>query len=239
MKSNNRSLGNWAIRWFLLTSAFLLSSCSASSPVPSIPTMSSTIKSTNSQTFCLGRFLIDVPIGTHLYGSEYKYDFAQIEKPRAMNRENFEKELNDKEAKLRATKHEKDSNLLRQSITINPSTRILSYWKDETGEYEVQVAGYRWLDGVAFHLETIASVNKQAQAVARMQERLTGLRRREDTDIPSDPGYCFQGGFIENELWKNEEVNISFRLPQHPMQRCWCGSTHSLQPDATSHCSNG
>ncbi len=178
--------------------------------------MSSTIKSTNSQTFCLGRFLIDVPIGTHLYGSEYKYDFAQIEKPRAMNRENFEKELNDKEAKLRATKHEKDSNLLRQSITINPSTRILSYWKDETGEYEVQVAGYRWLDGVAFHLETIASVNKQAQAVARMQERLTGLRRREDTDIPSDPGYCFQGGFIENELWKNEVVNISFRLPQHP-----------------------
>jgi hypothetical protein len=49
-----------------------------------------------------------------------------------------------------------------------------------------------------------------------MQKILSHLRPRADTDIPSDPGYCFAGGFIANPEWENEEAGVDFRIAGHP-----------------------
>ncbi|WP_413458494.1 hypothetical protein [Herbaspirillum huttiense] len=35
-------------------------------------------------TFCTGHFLIDMPAGSVLSGGNYRYDFARLEKPKAM-----------------------------------------------------------------------------------------------------------------------------------------------------------
>ncbi len=54
-------------------------------------------------------------------------------------------------------------------------------------------------------------------ATEKLQDTLTRLRPRTDeADIPSDPGFCFNGGFIANDKWKNEEVLAGFRFPQYP-----------------------
>ncbi len=178
--------------------------------------MTSTATSNASTTFCLGRFLIDVPAGAYLYGADYKYDFAQIEMPKAMTKESFEKEIEDKEFKLKSIKHLIDQSLLKIELRPDPTSRIFAFWEKESTTIMINLEGYRWINGVRFLIADKAGATKQEIAVNAMRDYLPRLRPRADTEIPSDPGYCFQGGFIANERWKNEEVNISFRLPQHP-----------------------
>jgi len=173
--------------------------------------------SSTGNTFCLGRFLMDVPQGARLHGAGYKYDFAQIEKPKAMSLEQFNKEVNEREVQLKATKHQVEPSLLRQSVRQDNLSRVLALWEKPTYTTQVEIEGYRWIDDRKFFVEREVDDDKQQSGLNRTQDILSRLRPRADTDIPTDPGYCFEGGFIANERWKSgEEIDISFRFPDHP-----------------------
>lgn len=167
-------------------------------------------------TFCLGRFLIDLPAGSKLSGGNYKYDFAQVEKPKAMSLEEFEKEVGERIATLKATKHEKDPNLLRLLQQPDQATRVLAFWEREYSEFQVQIEGYRWINGLRLFMKDRADTGKQGFALDRMKQSLSRIRPRTDTEIPTEPGYCFEGGFIANEEWENEEVNVDIDIAGHP-----------------------
>nr|WP_276507978.1 T6SS immunity protein Tli4 family protein [Herbaspirillum seropedicae] len=49
-----------------------------------------------------------------------------------------------------------------------------------------------------------------------MRLTLAALRKRATHDIPQDPGYCFEGGFIANPDWENEEAGIDIDIAGHP-----------------------
>ncbi|MFX6019325.1 T6SS immunity protein Tli4 family protein, partial [Acinetobacter baumannii] len=40
--------------------------------------------------------------------------------------------------------------------------------------------------------------------------------KRATHDIPTAPGYCFEGGFIANPEWENEEAGIDIDIAGHP-----------------------
>jgi len=168
-------------------------------------------------TFCMGRFLIDVPAGSRLSGGNYKYDFIAIEPVKAMSHKEFATEVGRLESDLRSTKNEKtQQSMLLQSIQPENDTRILASWKSEVSTSLVRVSGYRWISGSRFLFEDSADGDKQESAVHNMQKILSHLRPRADTDIPFDPGYCFAGGFIANPEWENEEAGVDFRIAGHP-----------------------
>ena len=204
-----------------ILAALAITGCAGTlGPSPSataMTTTAATAPSSNGNTFCLGRFLIDMPQGARLHGAGYKYDFAQIEKPKAMSLEQFNKVVNEREAQLKAVKHRVEPSLLRQTVRPNASSRILVFWEQDFTSAGVEIEGYRWIDGTRFLVTDEADTEKQALAVERMEQIVSGLRPRTVSDIPTDPGYCFEGGFIANERWKSgEEIDISFRFPDHP-----------------------
>lgn len=49
-----------------------------------------------------------------------------------------------------------------------------------------------------------------------MQAILAGLRKRSTHEIPKEPGYCFEGGFIANPEWEIEEAGIDITIAGHP-----------------------
>ncbi|MDQ7956028.1 MAG: T6SS immunity protein Tli4 family protein, partial [Pseudomonadota bacterium] len=168
-------------------------------------------------TFCTGRFLIDLPEGAKIIGSARNtYRFAQIEKPRVMSREQFTKELDDKEAKLKASKHDVDPSQFLKAVRPDDSSRVLAFWETPTAAGLVSVEGYKWMGGTRFLMVSEVDDDKQQLGISRMQERINGFRPRLDTEIPSDPGYCFPGGFIASPEWENEEALTEFSLPGHP-----------------------
>ncbi|MCP1575393.1 hypothetical protein J2S30_003772 [Herbaspirillum rubrisubalbicans] len=175
-------------------------------------------------TFCVGRFLIDVPRGSTLSGGNYIYDFMRIEPPQAMAVEEFSARLAERERFLKEEKHKSESHLLRLVETPSEQSKIYVYWRAAHVTAVTEVDGYLWTNGVQFLLKSQAGMSapppgitsRQDYAVTRMRETLAKLRARRDDDIPTEPGYCFEGGFIANPEWKNEEAGIDIDIAGHP-----------------------
>nr|WP_151201301.1 T6SS immunity protein Tli4 family protein [Herbaspirillum sp. B39] len=60
------------------------------------------------------------------------------------------------------------------------------------------------------------TMSRQDHAVERMRKILSNLRKRSTHDIPTEPGYCFEGGFIANPEWEMEEAGIDIDVAGHP-----------------------
>jgi len=199
----------------------LLQACHPADPDSSLNTAMTAPVS----TFCTGRFLIDLPEGAKIIGSaRNKYDFAQIEKPRVMSREQFLKELDEREAKLKASKHDVDPSQLLKVLRVEENTRVLAFWETPTAAGLINLEGHKWMEGNEFLIEDEAgasppktgTISRRDLGIARVAQSLAGLRPRPDTEIPTDPGYCFPGGFIASAEWENEEALTEFSLPGHP-----------------------
>ncbi|MDR9837721.1 T6SS immunity protein Tli4 family protein [Herbaspirillum huttiense] len=175
-------------------------------------------------TFCTGHFLIDMPAGSALSGGNYRYDFARLEKPKAMSLEEFEAEMAAKEKLLRSTKHKVEPSLLRLLVKPDLYSWIFVYWEEDFITSVVEVYGYRWIDGTRYLFKKEAGMSKpsagtmsrQDHAVERMRKILSNLRKRSTHDIPTEPGYCFEGGFIANPEWEMEEAGIDIDVAGHP-----------------------
>jgi hypothetical protein len=175
------------------------------------------INAASVSTFCAGRFLFDVPVGSTLTGGNYKYDFLVIEPVKASSYDEFEKEVASREFGLKSAVNKRTgASMLLQSVEPEKSTKILASWKSEASTAQVVVFGYRWINGYRFLFEDSVDDDKQKDGVDNMKEVLSRLRIRPETDIPNEPGYCFEGGFIENSEWENEEAGVDFRIAGHP-----------------------
>ncbi|WP_249777033.1 T6SS immunity protein Tli4 family protein [Herbaspirillum sp. C9C3] len=202
----------WLADISLQTGSSIMKSAYASEPVRDV------------STFCTGRFLLDLPAGSVVSGGNYRYDYARLDKPKAMSLEEFEAEMVAKEKALRSTKHKVEPSLLRVLVKPDPYSRIFVYWEESFITSIAQVDGYRWIDGTRYLFKSEAGMSKprtgtksyQEDAVERMQAILAGLRTRSTYEIPTEPGYCFDGGFIANPEWEMEEAAIDIDIAGHP-----------------------
>ncbi|MET2988450.1 T6SS immunity protein Tli4 family protein [Herbaspirillum seropedicae] len=175
-------------------------------------------------TFCTGRFLIDMPAGSVLSGGNYRYDFVRLDKPKAMTLEEFEVEMATKEKTLSSTKHKVEPSLLRLLVKPDPYSWIFIYWEESFVTSIAQVDGYRWINGTRYLFRSHAGMSKprtgtmsrQDYAIEGMRKMLSSLKKRSTHEIPSEPGYCFEGGFIANPEWEMEEAAIDIDIAGHP-----------------------
>jgi len=182
-------------------------------------TKDSTNKTTSAgaSTFCMGRFLIDVPFGSKLSGGNYKYNFMMIEPVKATTVAEFEKVTETLESKLKVSnnKNTKQSMLLG-SVRPEKSTRILASWKADFSTALISIDGYRWIDGSQFEFHADVGDDRQDSGVNRMRDALARLRPRADSEVPVEPGYCFAGGFLAKSDWENEEAGVDIDIAGHP-----------------------
>nr|WP_039784128.1 T6SS immunity protein Tli4 family protein [Herbaspirillum huttiense] len=175
-------------------------------------------------TFCTGRFLVDLPAGSVLSGGNYRYDFARLEQPKSMSLEEFETEMATTEKTLRSTKHKVEPSLLRLLVKPDPQSWIFVYWEEDFITSVVQVDGYRWIDGTRYLFKAEAGHGKPAtgtrsyqdNTVERVRKILSSLHKRSTHEIPTEPGYCFEDGFIANPKWEMEEAGIDITIAGHP-----------------------
>lgn len=122
-----------------------------------------------------------------------------------------------REQELKNAKNEKTKQaMLLQSVQSGRGGKILASWKADYSTALVNIDGYRWINGNRFQFQLDVGNGKQESGMKRVQEALTRLRPRADNDIPIEPGYCFERGFIANAEWENEEAGVDFRIADHP-----------------------
>lgn len=168
-------------------------------------------------TFCMGRFLIDLPAGSKLSGGNYKYDFIKLEPSKPASFDDFEKEVEKIESDLKLAEHKyTKKSMLLKSVRLDKNTKLLAAWKTNFSTAEITIFGYRWDGGNRFLFQRDVDDDKLEPGMSRVQDAITRLRSRADNDIPTEPGYCFVGGFIANPRWRNEEISLDIDIAAHP-----------------------
>jgi hypothetical protein len=57
----------------------------------------------------------------------------------------------------------------------------------------------------------------EIDAAARQADRVRSLRLRDDDEVPTEPGYCIEKGFIADSLYGNQEmVSVGLHFPSFP-----------------------
>jgi hypothetical protein len=150
--------------------------------------------------FCFGRLMIDLPRHAVVTGSLTKHPGAQeIEMTEGVAREVFEETVDEFEQSLRKTRHEVDPSLLKTVILVSdtPDAKLFIHWENDYTKYGTVLTGYRWLPNKTQYkfVSTISQEFLQG-AVKDMTSALVGLRPRPVNDVPTEPGFCIEGGFF-------------------------------------------
>jgi len=208
----------------IAAAAVLFANFTVCSAMPAHPGASPVVKqstkktaSSGKSTFCMGRFLIDVPAGSTLTGGRYEYNFVSINRVKPSTLEEFEREVADRESILKSAINERTKeSMLLDSVEAEKDTKILVSWKEKSKTDELAISAYRWADGSRFLFEKTVDKDKKDKGMAAMSDVLSHLRPRQDTDIPAQPGYCFGDGLIADPNWHDEEATVAIDIGGHP-----------------------
>ena len=172
-----------------------------------------------SNSYCLGRFLIDLPSDAEIVAQTAEYRWDKIKVERQPSAKAFQEMIAEKEKTLRETKHEKEPSLLKHiSRGDNGNSVVMLYWEKPYSDVLYEMAAYKWLQGFRFLMKDEASKNKVDVALGMANRTLSELRYRDPKEIPTEPGFCIERGFFAGEpaMPHYEYAYVHFRLKEHP-----------------------
>jgi hypothetical protein len=189
--------------------------------------MANEINEIKMQTVCVGRFLIDVPSDAQvsfrpafLAGWSLNSDLEETDT-------DFVERLSATEQKHKTAKNERDGPSLESVKTIDTGGafgKIFVYGRAWVYGFEngkrvdstfVAVDASVRIKGVSF--DFAREIGDEAD-VKRLVQFISQLQPRPDNSIPSDSGFCFDGGLLRDPLTaaQNERVGVFIGLKGHP-----------------------
>ncbi len=180
------------------------------------------------QTYCFGRFLIDLPKTAEINGQRYEYMFGAIETGRTPPKQNIHQDgfvemMKTREAELRAIKQDRGVYTFTETrLSGEADSRIFVISRPPIygGNKAYGFEAYRRNGGVLFSMKASTfGPDKIDSVLQRLETRLLpNLRARKPNEIPSEPGFCIEGGFIadDGKTPQYENAELSFRFKQWP-----------------------
>jgi hypothetical protein len=210
-------------RAFLPLAAVLLSACMLWSTQHSSPDISPSDSAMfdKTRTWCFGRYLVDIPIHTTLQSNGNKYFGSKINYGEGFPA--FRSMVN---ATLEKRKKGEDISIyLRSEYPEDSHRQIIVSKVDLYGHtsYDIDAftmspknkpgSGYFfYLSGNAYKIDNLDSVLSTYRTI------LESVRYRHEGEIPAEPGFCFENGFLASngKTPLPEEANLAFTLKDYP-----------------------
>ena len=179
----------------------------------------------DTQTYCFGRFLIDLPKTAGLVAQTSGFMFGNIETGRTAPKQNmyqdgFVEMMKTREAELRAGKHKDGFTLVDIRAASAPKTRIFKMTKKLMTRNSFGFEAYRFNDEVLFSMKETAFGADGIDSVLKDLETrlLPNLRARKPNEIPDEPGFCIEKGFIadDGQTPQYEYARLYFKLKEWP-----------------------
>ncbi|WP_175664288.1 T6SS immunity protein Tli4 family protein [Burkholderia ambifaria] len=213
-------------RLIALTLTFLSMTCMAGEP-----------NMNDSKTYCVGRFLVDVPANMELYAQMGEYMFGPVQtNTRYPNIAAFQKRMQEREAGLKRPEGKSD---LAFDRAIDLRTNGVVFLKSTT-LYGRKIEGfeaYKWINGRTFFIDADGfDTDKYAALTEKLQSKfLPSLRARTPNEIPTQAGFCLRDGFFadDGKTSQHEIASITFKLPSAPGLLIHV-TTMTAKPDAKS-----
>lgn len=179
----------------------------------------------NMTTHCVGRFLIDAPIGADTGEGSYGFQIAAIKpiqkstQPIEDRVQRLDRELAARVAAQATWKSGYGKPLdPAQVFSPRPDVRSIRYGKpDSDDEGSDKMDGYVVRPGGMFVFNTSAIADERVKEFNDfLTEIAPALSVRENSSIPTQRGFCFDNGFIAMNPKRGERIGWGWDLPGHP-----------------------
>jgi hypothetical protein len=208
-------------------------------PVPSLTSHQKVIVNaltSNLKTRCVGRYLIDMPADSRIFGWLTIQDVKIGAK--AMTLDEFNKAMQARSIELKNTKSYFGYRFLRDDNVIQgiPQSRYFislgnTYTDPDSHQF---IEAYRWDNGYQIKMTIEAydalhstyykddpssrndpDMNDLPEKFQRVVSLMRHAHGRTDDEIPKSPGTCFQGGWIDGGQYDHENPSAQFVMPGH------------------------
>ena len=164
----------------------------------------------NSTAFGIGRFVLTRPSEFNVLTQTYRYDGKGIKTTRNTSLLKFNHVVATRERYLSETKKKKYVGRdlregaipwLEDARSPKKDSRLLTFRRrEDEGELRsYNMEGFVHLGETMFSWSFLADARKLPLAIASNSEFIQNIRLRENSDIPSEPGFCFDGGFVASK----------------------------------------
>ena len=181
----------------------------------------------DTQTYCFGRFLIDLPKTAELQSQTSGFMFGEIKSGHTPPKQNIHQDgfvemMKTREEELRAGKHEDKFKFVEARTTSTPRAKIFKIRKKLIGAGGDSFGFEAYLSNneVLFSMkETAYDEDKIDSVLQRLETRLLpNIRARKPKEIPSEPGLCIEKGFIadDGQTPQYEKAELYFKFKEWP-----------------------
>lgn len=206
----------------LLLATFLFTVASACAQAATVESSMANPLLTNLRPWCLGHFVIDRPARSEISSERYAYDGYTIETLANVSGSEFEKRASAREQELRSKlrvdpgKRNAATKLpwLEQAISPDQNSRMLIFRPHEltVTQLPFDVEGYVHAGSNMFVLKTSIGSDYVKQAISRDSVLYKDFKYRDNWSVPTERGFCFDGGLITGAPRASEDVVQSFAL---------------------------
>lgn len=165
---------------------------------------------------CFGRFLVDLPpeariVATYsLWGDEFKKIPVSPNEVAGL--------VGARESELRSAPHDSEEGMLIRTDRYDGGSASLLSWR------RPESVSAMWLDAYfvgsgghsVYEYQGLIEPAREHLAAAFTSQLAGSVRSRRQHEIPTEPGFCIDGGYIAGSEYMSESFRVGITLPQHP-----------------------
>ncbi|MEJ0003861.1 MAG: T6SS immunity protein Tli4 family protein, partial [Pararobbsia sp.] len=181
------------------------------------------------QTFCIGRFVLQMPANFQSKWQKYTYNGSEIEITPNVSRLRFDDIVREREHELTdkmrtdnsgRTLLQTDISWLEKVVSPQSTSRLFIFRDSNNRDIKLGLGyvteGYVWDDGAMFLFKSDAAETRVDAAVAADSDIMGRIKARDNHTVPTEPGYCFNGGLITGGTEFFELAKAYFERPSTP-----------------------
>lgn len=168
------------------------------------------------KTHCIGRFLVDLPPQARV-NPTYKIWGEEIKRLSGETPDSLATRIDKREQELKARRHETEGSMFIRRVEHGNGSLSLLSWSRPYNKILMRMDSYLVTSGNwrAFQYSAPIDPDSQQPAIGLAENLSKDARSREPADIPKDPGYCVDGGFIAGSELRAESFDVEVVLPAH------------------------
>src|SRR5690606_14676673 len=183
------------------------------------PSSAQSTTHTDVDTWCLGRYLIDLPKGTAV-AVEYMTKGAKVNTLTGVSYAQFQDTVAARRQALNETPHNKGGFMLVDTDTITRDCITLVSWGSAAGRRLYHYETFQYIEEhqtlYIFAGPGSAGEEQRAHAASVQRSSYDELRYRAPMEIPTEAGFCINEGLIMTSSPNREEYTAVMRLPDYP-----------------------
>ncbi|AWV04671.1 hypothetical protein WT21_02395 [Burkholderia territorii] len=206
---------------FIRTLFLLAGLCACSLAFSVEPTMNNPLLS-KARPWCIGRLVFDRPVSSEISNENYKYRGEKLVTTHNVPVETYDAKVAAREKELRTKQRVNPVNLeektghawLEKAFSPVPHSRVFIFnnavAKAATLPFDTE--GYLFANRTLVHTTGMIGADVLERAESIYNDTYRRIKVRDNWTVPTESGFCFDGGIVTGSSTYTEEVSQSFAL---------------------------